>query len=347
MKTTPAGALMHHARTRPKSAAFVFREEVWTYERLAAEAELLAHGLAARGVGPGDRVALHMMSRPEMVVAYYACFQLGVIAAPLRTAFKFAELASILHRLKPVLYIGEMGLYDNVAPVDTSILAPNNRFIVNGTFEDDGVQPWEALFDEATDKSLSVFPAPYEPAVLIITSGTTGLPKFAIHTPATLSETVDLITKHGGFSDDVMIESLPMAHISGLFSFLTYIQFGAAFVLLEGSDADTVIDAIERSEIFRNVATRLASYKVPDGLRIIDELSRNALSKIDRNMLQTMALRADKAGRPRIEEAPLAAKTTRRTAGPVGCSQQIDSSLGTERRVAPAVGVTGFARTTS
>src|ERR1700730_1132608 len=68
---------MHHARTRPKSAAFVFREEVWTYERLAAEAELLARGLAARGVGPGDRVALHMMSRPEMVVAYYACFQLG------------------------------------------------------------------------------------------------------------------------------------------------------------------------------------------------------------------------------------------------------------------------------
>jgi acyl-CoA synthetase (AMP-forming)/AMP-acid ligase II len=287
------------------------------------------------------------MSRPEMVVAYYACFQLGVIAAPLRTAFKFAELASILHRLKPVLYIGEMGLYDNVAPVDASILAPNKRFIVNGTFEDDGVQPWEALFDEATDKSLSVFPAPYEPAVLIITSGTTGLPKFAIHTPATLSETVDLITKHGGFSDDVMIESLPMAHISGLFSFLTYIQFGAAFVLLEGSNADTVIDAIERSEIFRNVATRLASYKVPDGLRIIDELSRKALSKIDRNMLQTMALRADKAGRPRIDEAPLAAETTRRTAGPVGCSQQIDSSLGTERRVAPAVGVTGFARTTS
>jgi acyl-CoA synthetase (AMP-forming)/AMP-acid ligase II len=61
-----------------KSAAFVFHEEVWTYERLAAEAELLARGLAARGVRPGDRVVLHMMSRPEMVVAYYACFQLGL-----------------------------------------------------------------------------------------------------------------------------------------------------------------------------------------------------------------------------------------------------------------------------
>jgi hypothetical protein len=37
-----------------------------------------------------------------------------------------------------------MGLYENVAPVDASILAPDKRFVVNGTFEDHGVQPWEA-----------------------------------------------------------------------------------------------------------------------------------------------------------------------------------------------------------
>jgi acyl-CoA synthetase (AMP-forming)/AMP-acid ligase II len=125
MKMTPTGALMHQTQTRPTSVAFVFHEEVWTYERLAAEADRLARGLAARGVEPGDRIALHMMNRPEMVVAYYACFKLGAIAAPLRTAFKFAELAPLLQRLKPALYIGEMSLYGNVAPVDASILAPD------------------------------------------------------------------------------------------------------------------------------------------------------------------------------------------------------------------------------
>src|SRR5260370_33289566 len=247
MKMSPMGALTHQAQTRPKSAAFVFHEEVWTYERLAAEAERLARGMAARSVGPGDRIALHMMNRPEMIVAYYACFKLGAIAAPLRAAFKFAELAPILQRLKPALYIGEMGLYENVAPVDGSILAPGKRFVVNGTFEDRGVQPWEALFDGATDANLSVSPALYKPAVLINTSGTTGQPKFVIHTPATLSESVDLIVKHWGFSDDdVMIMPLPMAHISGLISFLSYLQFGAPFVLLEGFDADSVLDSIER-----------------------------------------------------------------------------------------------------
>src|ERR1700726_726001 len=159
MKMTPTGALMHQAQTRSKSAAFVFHEEVWTYERLAAEAERLARGLAAHGVGPGDRVALHMMNRPEMVVVYYACFILGAIAAPLRTAFTFAEVAPMLQRLKPALYIGEIDLYKNVAPVDAAILGPDKRFVVNGTAEDHGVQPWEALFDEATDANMSSSPA--------------------------------------------------------------------------------------------------------------------------------------------------------------------------------------------
>ena len=71
------------------------------------------------------------------------------------------------------------------------------------------------------------------------------------------------------------------------------------FVKLAAAARDTVI-----SEILRNVATRLTSYKYPEGLRVLDELPRNALSKIDRNMLQTMAPRVDKARRPRIRAAP-------------------------------------------
>ncbi|SHH81326.1 class I adenylate-forming enzyme family protein [Bradyrhizobium erythrophlei] len=247
MKMTPMDALLRQSETRPQSTAFVFGEQVWTYKRLAIEAERLARGLAKRGIGPGDRVVLHMMNRPEMIIAYYACFKLGAIAAPLRTAFKFAELAPLLQRLKPAIYIGEIGLYENVAPVDASILPRNKRFIVNGTFEDHGVQPWEGLFDEASNGSLRFPAASYKPAVLINTSGTTGQPKFVVHTPATLSESVDLIVGHWGFSDDdVMLLPLPMAHMSGLICLLSFVQFGAPFVLLEGFDADAVLDTIER-----------------------------------------------------------------------------------------------------
>jgi long-chain acyl-CoA synthetase len=69
------------------------------------------------------------------------------------------------------------------------------------------------------------------------------------------------------------------------------------FVKLANGAKDSVL-----SEILGNAAIRLASYKVPDRLAITDEFPRNALSKLDRKMLQAMA--SDIAGGPQIEAVP-------------------------------------------
>jgi acyl-coenzyme A synthetase/AMP-(fatty) acid ligase len=71
------------------------------------------------------------------------------------------------------------------------------------------------------------------------------------------------------------------------------------FVKLADGTRDTVV-----SEILRRVATRLASYKVPEGLGILDELPRNALSKVDRNRLQIMAQTAAAPSRPQQPDQP-------------------------------------------
>lgn len=245
MAVTPIDALAQQARTRPESTAFVFHEGIWTYRRLADEAERVARGLAAKGVKAGERVVLHMMNWPEMLIAYFACLRLGAIAAPLRTAFKFAELAPMLQRLKPALYIGESDLYRNVAPVDTDILSQRKRFVVDAVDEKDGVQTWDVL-KQAAHADLPTPPS-YEPAVLINTSGTTGQPKFVAHTPDTLAATTDLLCKHVGLAaDDVIVAPMPMAHVSGVVCSLTFIQHGVPFFVSESFDADTVLDNIER-----------------------------------------------------------------------------------------------------
>jgi long-chain acyl-CoA synthetase len=246
MNRTPLGALLHQVETRPEEAAFIFAGDTWTYERLATESKRLAQGLSERGIRSGDRVALHMTNRPEMLVAYFACFQLGAIAAPLKTVFKLAELGPLLQRLKPALYIGEVGPYDNVAPIDISILASEKRFVIGAAAQTAGLQPWENLFETANNFH-EITPAVHEPAVLITTSGTTGQPKFVIHTPTTLFENAYSLGENWGITgDDILPHYFSLSHASGLNASLCLIRVGAPFILLGSFDADAVLDVIER-----------------------------------------------------------------------------------------------------
>src|ERR1700760_2126755 len=145
MPLTPLQTLSLQARSRPEGTAFIFHDEVWTYKRLAEESERVAHGLVANGVRPGDRVALHMLNRAEIIIAYYACYRLGAIAAPLRTAFTFTELDPLLKRLQPALYIGEAALYPNIAPTDIALLPCSRRILVDGLSGMHGLAVWDDL----------------------------------------------------------------------------------------------------------------------------------------------------------------------------------------------------------
>src|SRR5271170_7211914 len=147
---TPISILHRQAETRPDQTAFVFGGDVWSYRRLATEAERLAHGMLTQGLRDGDRVALHMMNAPEMVVAYYACFRIGALVAPLNTRFKTAELRALLQRLQPSLYLGQAQLYEQVADIDPEILPPSIRYVV-GDCDDVWAQPWAKLLEDISE----------------------------------------------------------------------------------------------------------------------------------------------------------------------------------------------------
>jgi long-chain acyl-CoA synthetase len=226
--------------------AFLTNEESWTYERLASEVNRLAGGLVERGVRPGDRVALHMANLPEFVIAYQACFKVGAIAAPLNIRFRTAELDPLLQRLRPALYVGQAALYSQIASIDSSILPANGRFVVDGPVNDPRAQPWIDLLADAKRKPVQRTPDIDAPAVLLTTSGTTGQPKFVIHTLATLAKITESFKQWDLDSDQIATLACPMVHGSGFFTMLACIRSGVPFVLLDRFDPDAVLNAIER-----------------------------------------------------------------------------------------------------
>src|ERR1700754_665610 len=242
MPVTANDALMQQAQSRPEDTAFIFQANVWTYRQLAHESERVAQGFAARGLRAGDRVVLHMMNRPEMLVAYYACFRLGAIAAPLRTAFTSAELTPMLERLRPSIYIGDSMLYPNVTAVDAAILPLGKRFIVDDADRTHGAQPWDVLRQSAP-VDLPIPTASDDPIVLVNTSGSTGQPKFVMHPQGTIAAMMPLLGKHFCLrATDVIISPLQMAHASGLYLSLGYVLAGVPFVILQRGDGHTVLD---------------------------------------------------------------------------------------------------------
>ena len=243
---TSTATLDNGITTFNENVSFQTGKEIWTYERLASEVDRLARGFVERGVRKGDRVALHMANLPELIVAYHACFTVGAIAAPLNIRFKTAELRSLLQRLRPALYVGQASLYGQVASIESSIVASSRRFVVDGSVNDPRVQPWTRLLAETNGRPIRPAPDLDAPAVLLTTSGTTGQPKFVIHTLATLSKTAESFKHMDLDSEQITALFCPMVHASGLFTMLACIRFGVPFFLFERFEPDAILDAIER-----------------------------------------------------------------------------------------------------
>ncbi len=242
---TPLGALYHQADQHPAQVALIAGREVWSYRQLVIAVDKVAQALHTRGVHKGDRVVLHMGNVVELVIAYYACFRIGAIAAPLNLRLKAPELRSRLQQLRPSLYIGQAQFYTQIAAVEPDILPADARYIVGDTSGLQSARPWMELFAGSNATVELQHAGPDDPAILLGTSGTTGLSKFVTHSANTLAAAAAGGRQLGLESPQIAIIACPMMHASGFFCALTCLSSDAVTVLLERFEPDVVLDAVE------------------------------------------------------------------------------------------------------
>lgn len=210
--------------TGPTVLAFEDRE--YTRAELDAAADGLAELLARRGVGSGQRVALMSSNRPEFVTAVLAVWRLGAAVVLLSPAWKRAEVA---HALEITGAQHALGDHPVLAELTDMISLDEPSPLPTRTFAE---------------------PGPGSDAVLVFSSGTTGMPKAVRHTHASFAAAVrhwrDALRLGSG--DRIQVAT-PPSHILGILNIVTALECGAWVRLHRRFELERVLRHIESDKI--------------------------------------------------------------------------------------------------
>jgi acyl-CoA synthetase (AMP-forming)/AMP-acid ligase II len=207
-----------------------------------------AGALAARGIGPGDRVAVLLGNRIEAVAAVYGCWLVGAAAVPLNAQARARDFAAWIAHADVRLLVHEAGNAD-VAQALASLPAAPPCIVV-------GAQPgaadaWEAALDAASAPA-SAAREPGALAQILYTSGTTGSPKGVMLSHANLAANVAGIVDYLGLgAGDSIVSVLPFYYSYGCSVLHTHLAVGARVAL----EANLVFPHLVVERLVRERAT--------------------------------------------------------------------------------------------
>lgn len=191
------GMLHRAARWYGEREAIVDETQRCTYAGLLDRAQRCAHLLYQLGVRKGDRVALLTYPSVEHFVTWFAAVELGAIPVALHVREAPHVLARVVERLSAKVLVFDGELEGVAVQMHTAAPGPHYgsiRIIVEGAKADSAGARLQADFEIPLDLAAAprhagtVSVVESDPAVIVLSSGTTALPKGVIHTNRTIME---------------------------------------------------------------------------------------------------------------------------------------------------------------
>ena len=247
------------AQIQPKKLAIRFgmpgQTEDFDFAKFWRRVErVTGHLQVTHGLKSGQRVAWLGLNHELQLVTLEACARLGLIFMPLNFRLAVAELKMVLQDAKPSILIHDE-LHAN-AVVSLAIDVPQSCHL-------------ESLIATASAKNLAL-PAVDDCAdvLLVYTSGTTGLPKGAVHTQAGLLANAKASDEAHAFKPiDIVLSTLPMFHVGGLcIQTLPALLAGVSVHLQPRFDASAWLKSVSQGELVQRPTLSLL---VPATMRAV------------------------------------------------------------------------------
>jgi len=241
-RTLPA-MLRRGAERHGERPLLAFGTRSWTHHDLPRLAAARAATLRAAGVGRGDRVAVMLSNRIELIELVVACGWLGAAAVPINTAAMGPQIGYVLLDCAPRLLVIESGFVDRLATAELGGAALETIWVVDDAIAAEttrrGAIPGAATTGATVASGIACVPlpplpdgsgdaipaadaaiAPSDTLAVLYTSGTTGPAKGVLCSHAQLHwwgvHSADVL---GVGADDVLCTTLPLFHINALNTF--------------------------------------------------------------------------------------------------------------------------------
>jgi long-chain acyl-CoA synthetase len=238
-----ANTLERSALYFPDRPAVSFAGREITYSRLDEEASRVASALLAKGLAPGDHVALCAGNCLEWTIAYFGILKAGTVAVTLSSALPFEELSLLVNHAKPrVAFTDRVSDFERLkggAPWLEHVVALS-------------AEPGLAGFtDGAPGLVKAVDRLRGDVAAILYTGGTTGIPKGVMLT----HENINLSSHNVAFSErsterDRALCFLPLNHVFGqVHIMIGTVLSGGCLELLPSFNLDEVLDILKAGRV--------------------------------------------------------------------------------------------------
>ncbi|MFZ3388708.1 o-succinylbenzoate--CoA ligase [Buttiauxella gaviniae] len=229
------------AQIRGDQPALTLGHESLNWCELCQRVDALAGGFRQQGVLEGQGVALRAKNSPEMVFALLALLQCGARVLPLNPQLP----APVLEQLLPTLTISHALTFDaplTVADINPLTLLESEPFKVE----------WQ--------------PARF--ASMTLTSGSTGLPKAAVHTSdAHLASAAGVLAVMNYGANDSWLLSLPLFHVSGQGILWRWLLVGGCMVVRDLHPLSDALQGCTHASLVPTQLWRMLEQSPPESLR--------------------------------------------------------------------------------
>lgn len=252
------------ARDHGDREFLIYEGERRSYNDLMDEADAIAAALQARGIAPGDRVALAMRNYPEWMAVFLGVTRMGAVIVPVNSWGKPAEIAYTVEDAGARLVFCDQQRFDGIAEllgargIDAVIARPAKA--------DDplGLPAFVADYQGAVPSAVDI--AGDDLALIMYTSGTSGKPKGAASTHRAICQALynmecaaiaaamtngELIGAmlERGFEPTSLL-AVPLFHVSGCHAqFLANLRGGRRIVMMYKWDVDRALEYIEQERV--------------------------------------------------------------------------------------------------